>query len=82
MDKPIFSKGPPYSANPATIEVVDHEMADILRAKTVAERLEISWGMWRFARDMLRNILRGEHPDWSQEEIDREVARRLSHGAC
>ena len=65
-----------------SIEFVDREVAAVLRTKTEAERLRIAWGMWRSARDMLRNLLRAEHRDWSTQEIDREVARRLSHGAC
>lgn len=65
-----------------TIEIVDRQMAAILRDKTEAERLNIAWGMWRSARILLWNILRSEHRDWSEEQIRREVARRLSHGAC
>jgi Rv0078B-related antitoxin len=64
------------------IEIVDHDMAAALRAKTEAERLRIAWGMWRSARDMLRNLLRAERRDWTEQQIDRELARRLSHGAC
>jgi hypothetical protein len=67
---------------PTTIEVVDLEMADVLREKTEAERLRIAWGMWCSARDMLRNPLRAEHCDWSAQDVDREVARRLAHGTC
>ncbi len=62
-------------------EAVSDEMAAVLRAKTPAERLEIAFGMWRFARSMLLGALRKEHPDWDDGRIDREAARRLSHGA-
>lgn len=60
------------------IEIVDPVMAEILRRKTERERLEIAWDMWESARFMLSNILRSEHPDWSEEEVNREVARRMS----
>jgi hypothetical protein len=63
-----------------SIEAVDPDMAAILRGKSEADRLRIAWGMWRSARDMLGNLLRAEHPDWGEEEVQREVARRLSHG--
>lgn len=63
------------------IEVVDSDMAVALRQKTEGERLQIAWGMWRSARSMLLNLMRAEHPDWTEEAINREVARRLSHGA-
>lgn len=63
------------------IEVVDDDMAAILREKTSAERLEIAFGMWRFARDTLRRVVAVEHPEWSADQLQREVARRLLHGA-
>jgi hypothetical protein len=62
-------------------EVVDRQTAAILREKSPAERLAIAHGMWRFARNMLLNVLQGQHPDWSADEVEREVARRMSHGA-
>lgn len=61
--------------------VLDEPMAAILRQKTPAERLAMADAMWRFDRDTIRVNLRREHPDWAEEAIDREVARRLSHGA-
>jgi hypothetical protein len=62
------------------IEIVDHQMAEILAAKTEAERLEIAWGMWRSARRMLTQLLMHENPDWSAEKIQQEVSRRLASG--
>ncbi|ALA59014.1 hypothetical protein [Nitrospira moscoviensis] len=63
------------------IEVIDDVMADVLRRKTPAERLAIGFGLWRSARVILRGQLEARHPDWDSERLDREVARRLSHGA-
>jgi hypothetical protein len=63
------------------IEMIEPAMVQILQTKTEAQRLAISWGMWRSARDMLRNLLRAEHPTWSEVEVHRETARRLAHGA-
>lgn len=65
--------GPPW-------EMIDDAMAAILRRKTEAERLAIAFGMWDFARDMIRANLRVEHPDWTAKQVQREAARRLSHG--
>jgi hypothetical protein len=62
------------------IEVMDDAMAEVLREKSGMERLAISWRMWSSARDMLRTHLREIHPDWTAEEIQRETARRMSHG--
>lgn len=65
----------------ARIEMVDDAMAAVLRRKTPAERLAIAFGLWRSARTLLRGQLASLHPDWSTAQLDREVARRLSHGA-
>ncbi len=62
-------------------EMVDDAMAAILRQKTEAERLAIAFGMWDFARDMIRANLQAEHPDWAADRVQRETARRMSHGA-
>ena len=64
------------------IEVMDDNMAEILKRKTPAERLAIAFALWSSARDMLTTMLAGQHPDWSKERIAAETARRLSHGAC
>jgi hypothetical protein len=64
------------------IEVLDDAVADALRDKTPEEKLKIASGMWRSARVQLSSSLASIHPDWSRERIDREVVRRLSHGAA
>ncbi|HUE74196.1 MAG TPA: hypothetical protein VMP01_25170 [Pirellulaceae bacterium] len=67
--------------DPARYEMIDDQMADILRAKTPFERLEMAASMSRMARGLIRDKLRFDHPDWNAEQIDREVVRRISHGA-
>jgi hypothetical protein len=62
------------------MEIIDPAMVAVLRRKTPAERLAIANGMWRSARDMIRNLIRAEHPDWSQEMVAREAAKRLLRG--
>jgi hypothetical protein len=61
-------------------EMIDEAMVSVLRTKTPAERLAISNGMWRSARRMIEAILRKEHPDWSDEVVQLEIASRMSHG--
>ena len=63
------------------IEVVDNAMAEVLRRKTPAERIAIGFGLWKSAQLMLQAQLAARHPEWDRQPIDREVARRLSHGA-
>jgi hypothetical protein len=68
-------------SGPLRFEVVDDAMAAVLREKTEQERLEIGFEMWRFAQTMIREIVKAEHPDWTDEEVERQVAKRMSHGA-
>lgn len=62
-------------------EVMDEAMAEILRGKTEVERLRIAAGMYQSARVILRGAIRTEHPDWDVDQVNREIARRISHGA-
>lgn len=61
-------------------ETVDPEVARVLSEKTEAERLQIAWGMWRSARRMIERILRSQFPEWSDAQVNHEVARRMSRG--
>jgi Rv0078B-related antitoxin len=63
------------------IEAVDDVMAEVLRHKTPAERIQIGFNIWLSAQKMLMAHLKSIHPDWDTNQIQTEVARRLSHGA-
>lgn len=63
-----------------TIEFPDRHVVAALRRKTPAERIQMALEMHRFAGDRLRTHLAHRHPDWSQEQIQKEVARRLLRG--
>ena len=65
---------------PDRIEVVSVDVAAVLRLKSGRERLEIASRIFSSAGHMLTN-LRSRHPDWDDRAIEREAARRLSHGA-
>jgi hypothetical protein len=69
-----------WRIDPGQIEVVDDVMAEILRQKTPAERIEIGFKLWTSARKMLTAHLQNLHPDWDDKTISKEVAKRLSHG--
>jgi Rv0078B-related antitoxin len=62
------------------IEVMDDAMADILRQKTAFEKLRIAGRMWQSARVFLRGAIRTEYPDWNADQVNREIAKRISHG--
>ena len=63
------------------IEVVDDDMARVLRLKSGAERLAMADKMFSFVRQMILSRLRAEHPDWDEQQVVAETARRVSHGA-
>jgi len=60
------------------IERLDPEVARIMRAKSGMERLRLAHEAWELARDRLAAFFRVQHPDWSPDRIQREVATRLS----
>jgi len=80
---------PSAAANPTpelnsrrfTDDILDDVMAEVLRGKEPAEKLAIASKLWIFARDLLAENLRREHPEWDEEMIRSQVARRLSHGS-
>ena len=61
------------------IEVLDQAMADVLRQKTPAQRLQIGFALWDSTKRMLTAHLSAEHPDWSPKRVNAEVAWRLAH---
>jgi hypothetical protein len=66
--------------DPGQIEVVDEAVAAILRQKTPAERIAMASDAHRTARAMLTAQVRSQHAEWTDEEVQREVRRRLTGG--
>lgn len=58
-------------------EPLDPVMAEVLRAKTPAERVQIAFNLWSFARLVAMTAERRRHPELSDEEIRRRVARMM-----
>jgi regulator of protease activity HflC (stomatin/prohibitin superfamily) len=65
---------------PDKIEVVDDALAEILRAKSPAERIAIVAEANRTARILAAAGARYLHPDWEEAQIQAEVVRRVSGG--
>jgi hypothetical protein len=63
------------------IEVMDDDMAEVIRSKTGAERLRIASDLFTSARQMLVRYLRAQNPDWDEQRVQLEASRRMSHGA-
>jgi hypothetical protein len=58
------------------IEPMDDAMVAVLRSKTPAQRLAMVCELSEFLRIGLRRILAQQHPDWTRQQIQREVLRR------
>lgn len=70
-----------FSQSGRKFESIDDVMVPILQNKTEAERLAFANQMWRSARQIIFYRIKQEQPGWTDEQIQRETARRLSHGA-
>jgi Rv0078B-related antitoxin len=81
----VWPSGARYDArmaiDPRNFEVLDDDMAQVFRAMTGAQRLQIASDLFRSARRMIASHLMAEHPDWDELRLRQEVAKRLSHGA-
>ena len=63
------------------IEVVDPDVAAVLRGKSGPERLRLAHGAWELARRRLLAFLAWRHPELTAEQVARVVARRLANDA-
>ena len=68
-----------WPIDPRRIEVVDEEVARVLRAKSGMERLRLAHETWELARERLIAFVGSRNPQWSKEEVVKEVAKRLAH---
>jgi Rv0078B-related antitoxin len=66
---------------PIRIEVPDDAVVEVLRRLTPGERLAIANRMWVSARQVVGFIVRRDHPDWSDDQVQHEIVRRMLHGA-
>ncbi|NKE69385.1 hypothetical protein [Candidatus Manganitrophus noduliformans] len=58
------------------IELPDEKMISVLRAMTPTKRLETAFYLARLARKMMWAQAASAHPEWTEEQIREEVARR------
>ena len=62
----------------ARIEVMDDAMVMMLQSKTPAEKIAMIGDANRTARALLATQILRLHPDWSEKQVRREVARRMA----
>lgn len=59
------------------MEVVDDDMAAVLRQKSAGERLQIADRMWIGARSVIRASILSQHPTWTADEVNRAIVKRV-----
>ena len=62
------------------VEIIDPMMVECLRRMTPGQRLAQASSIWETARIMVRSAVIRQFPDWDDAQIQRETARRMSHG--
>lgn len=72
---------PRRSPAPLPDDGPDEATVRMLRGMTGAERLALAGVMFSSARSMLYHHLANQHPEWDEEQLQRETSRRISHGA-
>jgi len=68
------------TSRPVRIEVIDDDLAEVLRGKSPAERIEIIGAANRTARILAAAGVRFQHPDWTEEQVRVEVIKRVCGG--
>jgi hypothetical protein len=66
---------------PPVVEIIEPMVVESLRRMTPAERLAQAFEMWDFAATMMNSGIRQQRPDWSTEQIQREIRRRVRGSA-
>ena len=65
--------------DPRNIEVVDQALVECLRGMTGRETLNQSLEAHALGRSLVESGVRGQHPEWTDEEVRIEILRRM-HG--
>jgi hypothetical protein len=66
---------------PPRIESIDPIVSGILTGMSVADRIALVEDSNQVARLLMAGGVRYRHPDWSEEQIQAEVARRMLRDA-
>jgi hypothetical protein len=65
---------------PRNIELADDDAIAMFRRMSFADKLRVMNSMYNSARKWVDASVRRQHPGWSEAQLRREIARRLSHG--
>ena len=70
-----------WRLDPGQIEVVDDAVAEVLRRMTPARRVQAALEANVFVRLAIAGHLATVHPDWTEAQVQAEVARRMLRGS-
>ncbi|MBC8289786.1 MAG: hypothetical protein H8E37_05665 [Planctomycetes bacterium] len=59
------------------IEVIDDAIAEVLRAKSHADRISMISDAHDTARQLVAGGVRHQHPTWNDAQVESEILRRL-----
>ena len=51
-----------------------------MKTKSGPERLRMAWDAWTFFEERITAHLKSMHPEWTEEQIQGEIVRRVSSG--
>jgi hypothetical protein len=68
------------SEQPSRFDVIDDDLAALLRTKSPAEKIEMVAAANCTARLLAAAGARFQHPDWTEDQVQTEVIRRLTGG--
>jgi hypothetical protein len=82
MDRPddrtgIFHTFPNGETREIIVELLDPALVELYRSWTPAQRLQAADEICRSVRRQMTDEVTRQHPDWSQEQVRREVAKRF-----
>ncbi len=76
-----FAMAPGGNNREPCVELLDPAIVQVLRRKTPTERVAMVFAANRTMRLRLEGHLRSRHPDWDDQAVMQEIARRMSRGA-
>lgn len=62
------------------IEAIDDKIAEIMKTKSGMERLNMAWDAWAFFEKRIKIHLKNKHPEWTEDQIQKEIVKRVTYG--
>jgi len=66
--------------DPRNTELLDDKSVEILRQMSGEQRMIIASQMFDTVVSLIRANIEANHPDWTEEQIRKEIIKRLGNG--